>query len=298
VERLRQEFAQMKPLLDKGFITREELSKTSDQLETAEAELLLARKRTEIVVQMNHPRERQRATVTLAQKTSQLARARGRVQETDARRRALDELIDACTIHALGSGLVVYEELLGANPRRKVRVGDRVYSTQGVITIPEVDRMMVETSVSEAEVRRVRPGQPATIRVEAFPDLKLTGTVSRVGTLATTSINRPFEEKRFDLIIHLDQAPPELRPEMTARTDIVVGSKSNVLVAPVTAVFEQQGRSVAYVIGSNGLEARVVEAGDSNDQLVEIVSGLREGERVSLTRPSSPPLAPKPPQAP
>jgi HlyD family secretion protein len=292
VDRLRQEFSQMKPLLEKGFITREELAKTSDQLEEAEAELVLARKRTEIVVQMTHPRERQRATVLLSQKTSQLARARARVQETEARRTAIDELIDACSIRAFGEGLVVYEEFLGANPRRKVRVGDRVYSTQGIITIPEVNRMVVETSVSEAEVRRVRPGQAAAIRVEAFPDLKLTGTVSRVGTLATTSINRPFEEKRFDLIINLDQAPAELRPEMTARVDVVVGSKSNVLIAPVTAIFEHQGRSMAYVIGSGGIDARVVEPGESNDQLVEIVGGLREGERVSLTRPASAPLAP------
>lgn len=295
VERLRQEFGQMKPLLDKGFITREELAKTGDLLEEADTDLLLARKRTEIVVQMTHPRERQRATVLLAQKTSQLARARARVQETDVRRTAFDELIEACSIHALGAGLVVYEEFLGANPRRKVRVGDRVYSTQGIITIPEVSRMVVETSVSEAEVRRVNPGQTASIRAEAFPDLKLTGTVSRVGTLASTSISRPFEEKRFDLIISLDQAPPELRPEMTARADIVVGSKSNVLVAPVTAIFEQNGRSIAYVIGSAGLEARVVEPGESNDRLVEIVSGLREGERVSLTRPASAVTAPSPP---
>lgn len=303
VERLRQEFAQMKPLLDKGFITREELAKTGDQLEEAEAELLLARKRTDIVVQMTHPRERQRATVVLAQKASQLARARSRVSETEMRLQALSELIDACTIQANGAGLVVYEELLGANPRRKIRVGDRVYSTQGIITIPEVDRLVVETSVSEAEVRRVKPGQAATVRAEAFPDLKLTGTVSRVGTLATTSINRPFEEKRFDLIISLDQAPADLRPEMTARADIIVGSKSGVLVVPVTAVFEQQGRSVVYVFDGSRLETRVVEPGDSSDQIVEIVSGLREGERVSLNRPSAPsalrapsaPSAPSPP---
>ncbi len=292
VERLRQEFAQMKPLLDKGFITREELAKTGDQLEEAEADLTLARKRTAIVVQMTHPREKQRATVLLAQKTSQLARARARVHETEARRTGFNELIDASSIHALGAGLVVYEEFLAANPRRKIRVGDRVYSTQGIITIPEISRMVVETSVSEAEMRRVKPGQAATIRAEAFPDLKLTGTVTRVGTLASTSINRPFEEKRFDLIISLDQAPDELRPEMTARADIVVGSRNNVLIAPVTAIFVQQGRWVAYVIGSGGLEARQVEAGESNDQLVEIVSGLREGERVSLTRPPSSSPAP------
>lgn len=298
VDRLRQEFAQMKPLLDKGFITREELAKTGDQLEEAEAELALARKRTGILVQMTHPRERQRAAVLLAQKASQLARARARVSETEARLRAIDELIEACSIHASGAGLVVYEEFLGANPRRKVRVGDRVYSTQGILTIPEVDRMIVETSVSEAEVRRVQTGQSATVRAEAFPDLELTGTVSRVGTLASTSINRPFDEKRFDLIIALDQAPAELRPEMSARADIVVGSKQGVLAVPITALFEDQGRSVVYVLGDSGLETRSVEPGAASAQLVEIVSGLNEGERVSLSRPDSARSTAAAPQAP
>lgn len=287
VDRLRQEFAQLKPLLDKGFITREELAKTGDQLEQAETELLLTRKRTAIAVQMTHPREHQKATVLVAQKSSLLLRARSRLQDMQVRLTLLGELIEACSIRANGAGLVVYEEYLGANPRRKVRIGDRVYSTQGIVTIPEVNRMVVETSVSEAEVRRVQPGQTATVRVEAFPDLELTGTVSRVGTLASSSINRPFDEKRFDLVINLDQTPTNLRPEMTARADILVGAKDGVLLVPVTALFEQQGRSVAYVMGAAGVEARAVEAGESNDQVVEIVNGLREGERVSLNRPAA-----------
>lgn len=60
-ERLRQEYGQLKPLLDKGFITRDELKKTSDELEQADEELTLARKRTDVVVGLSHPRELQRA---------------------------------------------------------------------------------------------------------------------------------------------------------------------------------------------------------------------------------------------
>ncbi len=74
-ERLRQEYEKLRPLLDKGFITREELARTEDSLEEAEEELLLARRRTEVIVQLSHPREQKRAALALAQKAAQLGNA-------------------------------------------------------------------------------------------------------------------------------------------------------------------------------------------------------------------------------
>lgn len=286
-ERLREEYASLRPLLDKGFITRDELARTSDQLEQAEDELGLARKRTDIVVQLSHPREQKRAALQLTQKAAQLGHARARVEETELRRNTLARLIDECTVRARGPGMVVYEEYLNANPRRKLRVGDRVFATQGIVTIPEVNRMLVEASVSEAEVHRVSPGQAATIRVEAFPQLKLTGKVTRVGALASASPARPFDDKRFDLIITLDSTDAELRPEMTIRADVVVGSRKDVLLVPVTALFNQAGRHVAYVMGFSGTETRTVEIGEANDQVAEVVSGLQEGDRLALTQPGA-----------
>jgi len=292
-ERLRQEYEHLKPLLDKGFITRDELARTEDQLEEAEEELVLARRRTDVVVQMTHPREQKRAALLLSQKTAQLGHSRTRAAEAELRLDTLVRLIEGCTIRARGAGLVVYEENMSANPRRKLRIGDRVFATQGIVTIPEVNRMQVEASVSETEVHRVQAGQPAEVRVEAFPELKLTGKVTRVGTLASSSAARPFDDKRFDLIISLDPTTADLRPEMSIRADVITGARTGVLMVPVTAVFNQQGAHVAYVVGATGTETRPVELGQSNDRMVEIVAGLREGERVSLAPPDAPgPSAP------
>jgi len=291
-ERLREEYASLRPLLDKGFITRDELARTSDQLEQAEDELNLARRRADVVVQLSHPREQKRASLQLAQKAAQLGLARTRVQETDLRVATLSRLIEGCTIHARGPGMVVYEELLTANPRRKLRVGDRVFATQGIVTIPEVNRMLVEASVSEAEVHRVSPGQAAVVRVEAFPNLKLTGTVTRVGALASASAARPFDDKRFDLIITLDPTTAELRPEMSIRADVVVGSRQDVLLVPVTAIFNKDGHQVVYLETLSGSEARPVEIGQANDRLAEVTSGVLEGDRVLLTEPGVPARAP------
>lgn len=298
-ERLRQEYENLKPLRDKGFITRDELARTEEQLDEAEEAMVLARRRTDIVVQMTHPREQKRAALGLSQKAAQLGLVRTKLGELQIRLDLLERLIEGCTIRARGPGLVVYEENLQVNPRRKLRIGDRVFATQGIVTIPEVSRMQVEASVSESEVHRVSAGQAADIHVEAFPGLKLTGRVTRVGTLATTATNRPFDDKRFDLVIALDPSTAELRPEMSVRADVVVGSRTNVLMVPVTAVFNNQGTRVVYVVGATGTEPRRVDLGESNDRMVEIVAGLNEGERVSLAPPSAAPgTAPAPANAP
>jgi multidrug efflux pump subunit AcrA (membrane-fusion protein) len=205
------------------------------------------------------------------------------VVEASARLQALQEVIDACSLYARRPGLVVHEEFLMANPRRKVRVGDRVTQSQGLVTIPEVERMLVEASVNEADVHRVATGQPAAIRLDAFPDLRLTGKVARVGTLARVSIERPFEEKRFDLIVEVDRSDAELRPEMTARVDVLVGDRKDVLLMPVNAVFDRQGVLVAHRVGLLGVETRQVELGDANELEVEVKAGLERGARGALT---------------
>jgi HlyD family secretion protein len=285
VERLRQEQAQLQPLLARGFITREELKRTVDELEQSEQELALAKKRADVVIGVSHPRDQQRAQLQLAHKEAALENARAKKGEAAARLKQLTDQIEHCRIYARRRGMVVHEEFLNANPRRKIRVGDRVTASQGLVTIPEVNRMVLEASVSEADMHRVRPSQPAAVRVEAFPDLRLTGMVARVGTLARASADRPFDDKRFDLIIDLETTNADLRPEMTARADIVVGAKSEVLLVPVNAVFEQQGSMVCHVVRPFGIETRTVELGESDATMVEVVSGLAEGDRVTLTDP-------------
>ena len=291
--RLREEHAQLEPLLKRGFITRDELRKTIDALDAAEEELTLTRKRVQVLVGLTRPRELQRTRLQRAQKTAQVEQARTRVAEARGRVQALEVLVESGSIYARRPGLVVHEELLSANPRRKVRVGDRVTASQGLLTIPEVDRMLLETSVSESEVRRVRADQPATILVEAFPALPLRGRVTRVGTLARPAPDRPFDDKRFDVQIELDTVSPDLRPEMSARADITVAMRQDTLLVPVTAIFDTGRGLVVYVPARGGHDARPVTVGESDGTLVEVLSGVREGELLSLVEPGA--AGPRPP---
>jgi HlyD family secretion protein len=283
VERLRAEHESLKPLLERGFITQEELDQTLFELEQAASEAELARRKTDVYAERTYPQEVRRARHQLSSREASVENARAKLEEAKSRVRWLQESILACSLYARNPGLVIYEEYLAANPRRKIRVGDRVTASQVLLTIPEVNRMLVETSVREADVHRVRAGQSAEIQLDAYPGVTLPGTLLRVGTLAHSQVDPRFQEKRFDLTVEVTgQSEVELRPEMSARVDIVVEEKDDVLLLPVNAVFESDGESVAYVLRAWGADRRVLDLGGSSDTAVEVLNGVVAGERVAL----------------
>jgi multidrug resistance efflux pump len=295
-KRLRDAYEANRPLLEQGFVTKDELERSAFEMEQAESELALARRKAQVFIERTHPRNRQKARITLSQKEAQAENARARLEETRARVAALRQDVEGCSLYARAAGMVVHEENLGASPRRKVRVGDRVTVSQGLVTIPEVKRMLVEASVDEAEVHRVHPGQPADIRLDAFPGLKLSGRVDRVGTLARSSAEGSYDEKRFDLMVAVDPSTADLRPDMTARVDVLLSERTDVLVVPVNAVFDRQGILVAHVLGAFRNETRQVAVGETDGVVAEVLGGLAEGDRVALsdlgTSPAAIPASP------
>jgi len=290
--RLRAEQEALAPLLEKGFITREELRRTADELEQAEQELALARRRADVLTKRTVPRDQQKAELLLAQKEAQRENVRARVLEARARVAFLTSQIDNASLYARRPGFVVYEEYINANPRRKIRPGDRVTETPGIVTVADVDRMLVEATVGEADVHRVAVGQAVNVVLEALRDKKFTGKVTRIGTVARSSSDRPLEDKRFDLVVEIDQPDTQLKPEMTARVDVQIGERRGVLIIPPNAVFEEQGVPAVHVVRAFDVQTRMVQLGESTGTAVEVVAGLQEGERVLLTEvPRAPALS-------
>lgn len=297
--RLRDEYDNLKPLLDKGYITRDELNQSASALEEAEAAVQLARRKMDVLVQRTRPKEQQSAKLQLAHHETQVNNLRPKLDDARAYVKALTAAVNDCALYARRPGLVVYEDNFSVVPRRRIRVGDRVTPSQGLITLPDLRRMVVASSVREADVHRVRPGQRVSIRVDAFPDLRLSGVVTTVGALARSSSDRAAEDKRFDLTVDVDATTADLRPEMNARVDILVAERPDVLMVPTNAVFDHAGVPICNVLHRSSVEPRMVQLGESSDLEVEIVAGLREGDRVALTDTShARPTASDPPQTP
>jgi len=188
-------------------------------------------------------------------------------------------------IRAPTSGFVVLNEIFDANVKRRPRAGDTVWQGQSLLYLPDLSAMIVKTQAREEDLSKLKPGQRATVRLEAYPDASFEGEVSAVGVLAVENAGGTSAGKHFQLTVKLRQVDPRMRPGMTARVSIVADAVRDTLVVPVTALYYEGGQTICYVFDGERPVARKVAVGRRGDDFLEITSGVREGERVSLARP-------------
>ncbi len=161
-----------------------------------------------------------------------------------------------------------------------------VHKGQKIFTIPNSNVMGVELSVHESSVDKVKPGQYATVTVEAFPDQAFSGKVLKVAPLPDPQHGWLSAGVRvYSANIEIDGAHDFIRPGMSAKVEILVEELKNVLIVPIQVVANRAGRKVCYIATPQGPKEREVKTGAFNDTFVQIVSGLQVGEEVLLTPP-------------
>jgi HlyD family secretion protein len=294
----------LKPLLAEGFITRAELEHAEQQVEKAREDLDLAKRRRESLVSFGRPLETSQArsdalltkeslrqlgsaaAYRLEQRRAAVSAAESRIQESASKLALAREQLGKTEVRADVPGIVVHREVFFGSEKRKPQVGDQVWANQPLLILPDVSRMVVETSVRETDVHKVERNQRVSVRVQAYPDLRLTGTVSLVGTLAQEQKERRGT-KFFSVTVQVNESEPRLRPGMTARVEIQVEERDRALSVPIDAVFAKDGGHVCYVAERGRLRPREVELGPSNADHVVIERGLGAGERVALRDPTA-----------
>jgi multidrug efflux pump subunit AcrA (membrane-fusion protein) len=196
--------------------------------------------------------------------------------------------IDNCKLVAPNDGLVVYANDPGRNfgsNQPQIEEGATVRERQKIFSLPDITKMQVNTKVHESMVDRIRPDLRARIKVDAFADQVLTGTVLDVAPLPDPTNFFSSDIKVYATKVSIDKGLSGLRPGMTAQVEILVTELPNVLSVPVQAVLEYDNKdhiAVKSLSGHNGFEWREVTLGISNDKLVEIKKGLSAGDVVAL----------------
>ncbi len=209
-------------------------------------------------------------------------------QELASARQNLDNAVQelrATEIRAPGPGMVVLAEQMRGNTHRKPRVGDQVWQNQPLVYLPDITRMIVNTKVREVDLHKIDTGKPVLARVDAYPELILSGHVESIGVLADQGREGRQRGKSFSLSVTLDQSDPRLRPGMTARVSIICDELDDALTIPSFALFSEGDKAFAFVSSGRGFEMREVFAGARNEDIVEIRAGLSDGEQVALSRP-------------
>ncbi len=306
LQKAQSNFDDLKPLLAEGFITKQELERAEQQVERAKEDLELAKRRKNALMDFGRPLElsQARADATMSKenfkeltvaadykvelKRSAISSASARIQELMSKLALAHQQLNRTEVRADVAGIVVYKDVFFGSEQRKPQVGDQVWANQPLLILPDISKMIVESKIRETDIHKVEKNQTVRVRVEAYPDLRLTGKVTLVGTLAQEERERRGT-KFFGVTIQINESEPRLRPGMTARIEIEVEERAKSLFVPLDSVFEKDGSHVCYVLRGRGVEARSVVVGPSNQDFVVVESGLRRGERVALRDPAAAP---------
>ena len=209
----------------------------------------------------------------LAATKSNLMRARKELEKT--------------VIRAPFQGIAILFEAFRNGQKRKPRVGDKVWQNQPLLYLPDISSMVVKTQVREIDLHKIFLGQECLVTVDAYPGASFAGRVSFIGVLATGGFESGAGEKYFQVSIAIQGEHAKLRPGMTARTTIISRKLKNQLTVPVQAVFPEGENDYCYLFQDGRFERKKVTVGSQNEDFVEIVSGLKKGDQVSLVRPAS-----------
>jgi HlyD family secretion protein len=162
-----------------------------------------------------------------------------------------------------------------------------------LMTIADLSVMEVEVEVDETDVVGVRVGQPSEVKVDAFPDQTIDGKVTEIGSSALQKLTASEESKDFKVIITLENPPKDLKPGLSASADIITADKKDVLVVPISALVlretgdvdknkkkDEEPEEGVYIVENSRVKFYPVKKGIMGEMMIEIVSGLEEGQEA------------------
>jgi len=198
------------------------------------------------------------------------------------RLREKQEKLELSLVRAPISGVVIAAEGTQAKPLTR---GRQVTQGELLLSIADMDRLSVTTTIDEVDLHQVKAGQPAWITGPGFSGLRVPGRVDHVSSRAVRGARRGSPQ--FEVVVVLDSLGEEernrLRVGMSAFITIVIYDRPAALLVPITAVEQREGKTWLQVLNSDGVsEHREVETGLTSLDSVEIINGLSPGDHIVL----------------
>jgi RND family efflux transporter MFP subunit len=151
-----------------------------------------------------------------------------------------------------------------------------------LMTIANLDRLLVESHVNQVDVAKLRPKQRVKLRAESIKDGDMEAEIFFIAPIATIKSS----VKGFAVQALIDKPSSALRPGMTVSLSVPIDHASDAVSVPVSAVFRSEGnKRVVFVVNGMKTEKREVKLGVSNVEHAQILTGLKEGEEILLINP-------------
>jgi len=137
-----------------------------------------------------------------------------------------------------------------------------------------LSRLYVDARVFERDVAKLRRGQRTEVTVSALPGITLEGSVTFIGQKIDPST------RTLTLRTALDNPDGNLKIGMFSKVRVFTGEENPVLSIPMAALLEENGDSYVFVPHADGFLLTPVQVGHHDENHVEIIEGLADGEQV------------------
>ncbi len=160
--------------------------------------------------------------------------------------------------------------------RRHVDAGALVSPSTPLVTLVHTETLKVVANVLERDIPLLKPGMGAKIQTEAYAGRIFEGKIVRINSaldLATRTLQAE---------IHIPNSSHLLKPGMFSRIEVALSEKPGTLTVLREAMIEEGGRRFVFVVEGNQALQKAVTTGIEQNQWVEVLEGVQEGDRIII----------------
>lgn len=234
--------------------------------------------------------ERELMTRSLA---AQIRNSEIDLQQTGIELKRAEANVDRMVLKAAIPGIAVMQNIRRGTDIAQVQEGDQLMPGMMFMSIVDPSSMVVNATVNQVDVERLRIGSRARVHFDAYPDLILPAKVFSVGGVPRQGGQRDSYVKEIPIRLKLERVDARVIPDLTVSVDVVTETGAEqATIAPRAAIFEDApGQPFVFVHGASGWVRRQVEIGLRSHTHVAVRSGLKPNEVVALDRPPAGPAA-------
>lgn len=269
-------------LLDKGIKSKRELEDAKTALSVADSGLESARQQASLVKAGARPEDLQSAELKVKSAQAALRQAEQSSLQVTAKRQetqaALESIRQKRADLAAARFAAAYSELRapigGKVIHRSLNPGDMADTTTPVVEIADTHSLNLVAGIPAEDGAAIRDGMPARVSVTNAPGKVFGGVVINVGEVDP-------QTGMLSVRLAVPGSASELKVGVFATADIVIHSNPAAIVVPKSAVISRGGRDVVFVVGEDNIAHQVsVTTGNERGDVVEIVAGIKPGDRV------------------
>ncbi len=168
----------------------------------------------------------------------------------------------------------IYAPISGVIKEKKVSSGDNVRNGSNLFTIIQTDPLKLSFTVSERDAEKLRTGQDVMFKVDSSHDKEFKGKLS----LIYPSVDDKTRTLRVEAVV--PNSGGILKPGLFTRVTLYTASPKATIVVPVTALLYEAEQVKVFTVDGDVAKEKIIRAGIRHDDLMEIVEGLKEGEKV------------------